>query len=48
MVDVALLEEKKYLGREDCNVPIFGFPDYVARVTSGGLSQPSQRGETRS
>jgi hypothetical protein len=23
---VALLEDKKYLGREDCKVPIFGFP----------------------
>jgi hypothetical protein len=23
---VALLEDKQYLGREDCNAPIFGFP----------------------
>jgi hypothetical protein len=31
-----------------CHVPIFGFPYYAVRVTSGGLSQPSQRGETMS
>jgi len=48
MVEVALLEDKQSLGREDCNVPIFRFPYYAVRVTSGGLSQPGQRGETRS
>jgi hypothetical protein len=48
MVEVELLEDKKYLGREDCNVPIFGFPYYVVRFTSGGLSQLGQRSETRS
>jgi hypothetical protein len=31
-----------------CHVPIFGFPYYAVRVTSGGLSQPSHRGETMS
>jgi hypothetical protein len=31
-----------------CHVPIFVFPYYAVRVTSGGLSQPGQRGETRS
>jgi hypothetical protein len=31
-----------------CNVPVFGFPNYAARVTLEGLSQPGQRGETRS
>jgi hypothetical protein len=29
-----------------CNVPIFGFPYYAVRFTSGGLSPPGQRGET--
>jgi hypothetical protein len=48
MVEVALLEDKQSLGREDCNVPIFGFPYYATGVTSGGLSQPGQRGENRS
>jgi hypothetical protein len=33
---------------ELCNVPIFGFPYYAIRVTSGGLSQRVQRGETKS
>ena len=47
-VVMALLEDKQSLGREDCNVPIFGFPYYATRVTSGGLSQLGQRGETRS
>jgi hypothetical protein len=45
---MGLLEDKQSLGREDCHVPIFGFPYYAVRVTSGGLSQPSQRGETMS
>jgi hypothetical protein len=36
-----LLEDKQSLGREDCHVPIFGFPYYAVRVTSGGLSQQS-------
>jgi hypothetical protein len=43
---MGLLEDKQSLGREDCHVPIFGFPYYAVRVTSGGLSQPSHRGET--
>jgi hypothetical protein len=29
-----LLEEKKYSSREDCNVPIFGFP-YVVVCEAG-------------
>jgi hypothetical protein len=37
-VVMALLEDKQSLGREDYHVPIFGFPYYVARITSGGLS----------
>jgi hypothetical protein len=41
-----LLEDKQSLRREDCNVPIFGFPYYAVRFTSGGLSPPGQRGET--
>jgi hypothetical protein len=45
---MGLLEDKQYLGREDFHVQIFGFPYYVVRVTSIGLSQPSQRGETMS
>ena len=45
---MGLLEDKQSLGREDCHVPIFGFPYYVVRVTLGGSSQPSQRGETMS
>jgi hypothetical protein len=48
MVEVVLLEDKQSLGRKDCNVLILGFSYYAARITSGGLSQPSQRGETRS
>jgi hypothetical protein len=45
---IGLLEDKQYLGREDCHVPIFGLPYYAVRITSGGLSHPSQRGETMS
>jgi hypothetical protein len=41
MVKVALLEDKQYPGREDCNVPIFIFPYYAVRVTSRSLSQSS-------
>jgi hypothetical protein len=40
MVEVALIEDKQYLVREDCNVSIFRFPYYVVRVTSRGLSHP--------
>jgi hypothetical protein len=40
------LEDKQYLRREDCNVPIFAFPYYAVRFTLGGLSPPGQRGET--
>jgi hypothetical protein len=39
MFVMALLEEKQSSGREDCHVTIFGFPYYVVRVTSRGLSQ---------
>jgi hypothetical protein len=38
MVEVELLEDKRSLGREECNVPIFGFPYYAVRVNSIGLS----------
>jgi hypothetical protein len=39
-VMMALLEDKKYLGRTNCNVPIFGFP-YIAFVDElMGLCQP--------
>ena len=48
MVEVALLEDKQSLGRGDCNVPIFRFPYYAVRFTSGGLSQRGQRVETGS
>jgi hypothetical protein len=45
---MGLLEDNKSLGREDCHFPIFGFPYNAVRVTSRGLSYPSQRGETMS
>jgi hypothetical protein len=37
------LEEKKNLGREDCNVPIFGFPYLAVRCDIVSLCQPDQR-----
>jgi hypothetical protein len=44
---MALLEEKQYLGREDCNVPIFGFPYSEVVDDLMGLCQPDQRGNLR-
>ena len=37
---MALLEDKQSLGREDCNVPIFGFPYYTVR---GGFMRSKMR-----
>ena len=42
------LEDKQSLGREDCNVPIFEFPYYAFRVTSGGLIHTIHMSDTRS
>jgi hypothetical protein len=36
-VVVEFLEDKKYLGREECNVPIFGFPYFVVGGNLLGL-----------
>jgi hypothetical protein len=44
-VVMALLEEKQSLGREDCNVPIFGFPCSVVGDDLMGLCQLDQRGD---
>jgi hypothetical protein len=38
-----LLEDKQYLGREDCNVPIFGFPCSTFGDDFRGLCQPIDR-----
>jgi hypothetical protein len=46
-VVMALLEDKQYLGREDCNVPIFGFPYSTVVDDLMGLCQPDQRGNLR-
>jgi hypothetical protein len=44
---MALLEDKQSLGREDCNVPIFGFPCFTVGGDLMGLCQPGQRGKWR-
>jgi hypothetical protein len=44
---VTLLEDKQSLGREDCNVPIFGFPCSAVGGDLLGLCQPDQRGKLR-
>jgi hypothetical protein len=46
-VVVALLEDKQSLGREDCNVPIFGFPCSTVRGDLVSLCHPGQRSKTR-
>jgi hypothetical protein len=43
-VVMALLEDKQSLGREDCNVPIFGFSCSASGDEFWGLCQPDQRG----
>jgi hypothetical protein len=50
-VDAISLDNINVLSKwrvEVCHVPIFGFPYYAVRVTSGGLSRSSQRDETMS
>jgi hypothetical protein len=42
-----LLEDKKYLEREVCNDPIFGFLYFVVRGDLMGLCQPNQTGKLR-
>jgi hypothetical protein len=37
---MALLEDKQSLGREDCNVPSFGFPCFIVGGDLMGLCQP--------
>jgi hypothetical protein len=44
---MALLEDKQSLGREDCNVPIFGFPCFTVGGDLMGLCQLGQRGKWR-
>jgi hypothetical protein len=44
---MALLEDKQSLGREDCNVPIFGFPYSAVVDDLMGLCQPDHRGNLR-
>jgi hypothetical protein len=44
MVEMALLEDKQSLGREDCNVPIFGSHCSVIGDDFQGLGQHDQRG----
>jgi hypothetical protein len=44
---VALLEDKQSLGREDSNVPIFGFLCFVVRGDLVSLCQLGQRSKTR-
>jgi hypothetical protein len=44
---MALLEEKKSSGREDYNVPIFGFPCSAFRGNLVILCHPSQRSKMR-
>jgi hypothetical protein len=47
MVVMALFEDKQYLGREDCNVPIFGFPYSTVVDDLMCLCQPDHRGNLR-
>jgi hypothetical protein len=42
-----LIEDKQYLGREDCNVPIFGFPCLEVRGDLMSLCHPDQRSKMR-
>jgi hypothetical protein len=44
---MALLEDKQTLGREDCNVPIFGFPCLAVRGDLMSLCQLDQRSKMR-
>jgi hypothetical protein len=44
-VVMALLEDKQSLGREDCNVPIFGFLCSAVGDVFMGLCQLDQRGD---
>jgi hypothetical protein len=44
---MALLEDKQSLGREDCNVPIFGFPYSVIKGNLMSLCRPNQRSKMR-
>jgi hypothetical protein len=44
---MTLLEDKQSLGREDCNVPIFGFPYSTVVDDLMGLCQPDHRGNWR-
>jgi hypothetical protein len=37
-----LLEDKQSLGREDCNVPIFGFPCSIVRCDLVILCRPTK------
>jgi hypothetical protein len=46
-VVMALLEDKKSLGREDCNVLIFGFPIFTVGGNLMGLCHLGQRGKWR-
>jgi hypothetical protein len=46
-VVMALLEDKQYLGREDCNVPILGFPYSTVRGDLVSLCHPGQRSKVR-
>jgi hypothetical protein len=43
LVVMVLLEDKQYLEREDCDVPIFGFPCFAIGSDLRGLCQPDQR-----
>jgi hypothetical protein len=43
LVVMVLLEDKQSLGREDCDVPIFGFPCFAVGGDLWGLCQPDQR-----
>jgi hypothetical protein len=44
---MALLEDKQSLGREDNNVPIFGFPFPAIKGNLMSLCQPEQRSKMR-
>jgi hypothetical protein len=46
-VVMALLEDKQSLGREDCNVPILGFPCSTIRGNLVSLCQPGHRSKVR-
>jgi len=40
---MVFLEEKQSLGREDCDVPIFGCPCFAIGGDLRGLCQPNHR-----